>query len=133
MQHVTTLYSTCTHAHTHTTLVFTVISLRPLLGNGFQWHMFCFHWVPNFPRPQLPVSNSSSSQGLNRSSPLSLTHSPTNSSLTPLTSWHGLRRKHHFPLLLYPLIALELLHLCLFPEMLHSNVCCIVASFIDIA
>jgi hypothetical protein len=50
---------------------------------------------------------------------VSLCHSPANSSLTPLTSWHGLCRKHHFPLLLYSLIAMELLHLCLLAEALH--------------
>jgi hypothetical protein len=60
---------TVTHIHT---LVPTVTSSLSLLGSGFQRRTFHFLRFPNCPRPQLPASNSNSSQGLNRNS--SLTH-----------------------------------------------------------
>jgi hypothetical protein len=64
---------TALYTHTHT--VSTVTSSLPLLGSGFERRMF-----PNSPRPQLPASDSISSQRLNRSGSLthSLTHSLTN-------------------------------------------------------
>jgi hypothetical protein len=80
-----TLYSqllhTCTHARTHT-LLSTVMSSLPLLGSGSNGRCSPPYGVPNWPRLQLPASNSNSSQGLNHSS--TLTHSLTNL-LTPLT------------------------------------------------
>jgi hypothetical protein len=42
-------------------------------------------------------------------------------------------RKHRFSLLLYPLVAVELLPSCLLPQQLPSNGCCIVAYFAVVA
>jgi hypothetical protein len=91
-----TLEFTITH-----TLVSTVTSSLPLLGSGFQRRSSPSSGFPNCPRPQLPASNSSSSQRLSTNTPLS--HSPTNSIhlnrtnstvCLLITSRHGPHRKH---------------------------------------
>jgi hypothetical protein len=46
------------------------------------------------------------------------------------TTRHGPRRKHRFPLLLYPFFSVET---CLFAELLRSNGCCIFAYFAVVA
>jgi hypothetical protein len=51
-------------------LVSTVTSSLSLLGSGFQWWKLPFLWVPERSPPQLPASNSNSSQRQNRSSSL---------------------------------------------------------------
>jgi hypothetical protein len=48
-----------------------------------------------------------------------------------ITSRHRLRRKHHFSLLLYPIVVF--LEICLFLELLLSNGCCIFAYFVAVA
>jgi hypothetical protein len=71
-------YSAWVHYYTHThTIVSTVTSSLPLLGSGFNGRRSSSSGFPNYPRPQLPASNSKSSQWLSRSS--SLTDSLTNS------------------------------------------------------
>jgi hypothetical protein len=62
----------------------------------------------NCPRPQLPASNSNSSQGLDVSS--SLIHQPTLCAALHITSRHGPRRKHRFTLFLYPIVPWK--HAC---------------------
>jgi hypothetical protein len=60
------------HYHMHTpmsTVMFSVL----LLGRSFQWWTFPFLWVPEISSPQLPASNSNSSQRLNHSSSLTIT------------------------------------------------------------
>jgi hypothetical protein len=79
---------------THT-LVSTVTSSLTLLVSGFQWRAFTFLRVPELSRPQLAASNSNSSQGLNRSSPL------THSLQKLITSRQGPHRKHHWFVAVY--------------------------------
>jgi hypothetical protein len=77
-----TLLVTITH-----TLVSTVTPSLSLLGSFFQRRTFPFSGFPNYPRPQLSVSHSNSSQRLNPRG--SLTNSPTNQLFTNCTnsSW----------------------------------------------
>jgi hypothetical protein len=102
------------YTHTHTPLVYAVMSSLPLLGSGFQRQMFPFLWVPNCLPPQLPACNSSSLQRLNLSSSLA----DSNCQLVLLiTSQHGLHRKRLFHLfLLYSHVAVKarLFDSCLF-------------------
>jgi hypothetical protein len=60
------LQYTVTQTHIHT--LSTVASSLPLLGSGFQRWTFPFLWVPKL--TPASASNSSSSQRLNRNSPL---------------------------------------------------------------
>jgi hypothetical protein len=57
------------HCYTHIAVPAATSSLS-LLGSGFQRRTFPFLWVPELSRPQLPASNSNSSQQLNLNSPL---------------------------------------------------------------
>jgi hypothetical protein len=92
-----------THAHTHTSVQSYVFTSRCSVAapNGERSRCFGF---PNYPTPQLPASDSNSSQRLNLSS--SLTNSPTNqlNSLTLIncSTYIGMdRTENTVPLLLF--------------------------------
>jgi hypothetical protein len=72
-----TLQFTITHTHTLVSSHVFISRCSVAASNGWRSPSSGF---PNYPRSQLPASNSNSSQGLNPSSPLthSLTHSLTN-------------------------------------------------------
>jgi hypothetical protein len=81
------------------------VCLQSFSGNGFQRRTFPFLWVPQL-SPCLSFSISR------------LTYSRLILLITPL---HGLHRRHPYPLLLYPIVAMET---CLLAEPLLSNGCC---------
>jgi hypothetical protein len=99
------------HRYTHTSVHIHVITARCLVAASNGGHSPSPLGSRTIRVPQLPASNSNSSQGLNRSS--TLTHSPTNRLIAPtvllITSRHGPHNSHSVPLLLYPLLRLRLL------------------------
>jgi hypothetical protein len=75
------LQSTITHTHTIVHSHVSTSRFSVAASNGGRPPSSAF---PNCPQPQLPASNSNSSQRLNRSCPV--TNSPTNPPLTQLNS-----------------------------------------------
>jgi hypothetical protein len=96
---------TCTHTHTHKSVHCHVFISCCLVAASNGGHSLSSGF-PNYPRPQLPASNSNSSQRLNYSGSLtnSVTLQPANSTqltLLLITTRHRPHRKHAFSIAIY--------------------------------